>query len=395
MTTTTEPNNTSPKRVRINSPVRTTTPPSSAVPPSQVAQERIASALMSLNTLVHPIAKSWSDKVIKLHSKISRQTQTLEAMAKPEYIPRSARIGFELTGSQMVNRLPAFTALSTRAKDTVALFHQEAKKIVFEAATMELAALKKAKSTAMVHGVILFGQVYIWSTGGSEPKPNILLHYVSTVLVAMANHIATNVDPEAQKQIFESLTGFKLPLPALDTNEFRAEDLRLFTAFCKRLFIAPSLGFDETERLNKLSLAVNTFNTLQLTEEATSNTVLTMDAEASLQPAQLQSLITTSLNKELVTLRATVKRLEKAASTTNNSEMTEKNKGRGASGASLKKKKAPAMTSTTKKSKSKKGATDPSPATPDNASSAASPSNGNAVPKKKAQNKKGSGKKQK
>jgi hypothetical protein len=327
MSTSTDVNPSASKRSRVGTDTGTT---ASTSAPTKAAKDRITSSVVSLKHHTKEIAIFWANKILSLHIKLVRQQNTLTTLAKPEFIPRSARIGFELTGSALVTGQPDFTALVATTQQTILQFQDDLKKSIVAAATIELAALTRAKAIATFHGVVLFTQTILWSASGSQPTPEVLFRHSVFNMSEVLRPPLTSLTVEEYCDLFTTVTGYTIPPNILPfTNENFTSGQQPTALICRSLFVLPSIVFDTVTQENALSLVIQEFTSLHTTENATTATVAVMDSEASVQPAQLQTLISAAVKKETANFRATIKRLEKAAALPSSPPATTTQKKKG------------------------------------------------------------------
>lgn len=275
---------------------------------SSAARDRVASAIASLPLHTKQLAEFWCTKVNTSQTKVKRQTKTLSTLtATPEFIPRSARVSFELTGSRLVTGQAEFTALAAATTELVSTFQTELKAHIVAVANLELTALKKELATVVVTAVVTFATVYLLSTTGKPAIADDLCLYVTQALRTVVRlSVLTLTDPE-RAALFTELSGFTVP-PNMGTvaavDHTANAPLQQFLSHCKALFVDPSTAYDAAEEANALALAAHNFTTLTIGGTTTAAAAAALDDEPTITSAQMESLVNASVKKATATLRS-------------------------------------------------------------------------------------------
>ena len=239
--------------------------------PSAAAKDRVASALASLLPQTKQLAEFHCAKINTLHSKCVRQTKRLATLAIKDFVPRSARISFELTASQLTSGHPEFIKLATKAKQLIADFQVELKATIVAAAELELSALKKECASAVLKAVVAHATIFILMKTGAPAKESDLALYATHAFSDVVLKFTNELSADEVTLIYTTASGFAAPnftsakpltLPATVT-------LKEFLNQCKGLFVVPQEAFDAAEKTNALNLAAQ-----QLTNMAISTQVM-------------------------------------------------------------------------------------------------------------------------
>ena len=340
MSSATDLNNSGSKRVRLTKDA----PPAPSTAPSSAAADRVVSAIASLPSSTKQFAEHWCKKINTLHAKLQRQTKTLATLtANPNFIPRSARINFQLTGSQLATEHADFKAQVDATKELVAKFQLDLKEHIVAAAKVELGLSQKEKQTATTAAIIAFGKIYLLATPGSPVTPSLLSIYVHQIFTKsiFKNNLLPVTDPTIHS-LFTELSEFAT-FETVTQQDFEAltqsEGTRFntFKTHCYELFVAPCTAYDEAEHRNTVTQSVTNYAEFTIGNTTTAATAMAIDTEPTVPAAQLTSLINAAVKDALRKQQNN----PKAPKEKNNSKAAAKNEVRGATpSASLKKKKA-------------------------------------------------------
>jgi hypothetical protein len=342
MSSATDTNNPAPKRVRITTDEATTTP---SVTPSSAAHDRVVSAIVSLPDPIKQLAEHWCAKINTAHAKHQRQTKNLTKIsADPEFIPRSARVKFELTGSKLATGQDEFKALVTDAKKLVSDFQTGMKKVIVKAAEVECSLLNKERSDTIISAVVQFTEAFLLAKTGKPATPKDLIYLCTAAFGKVRPYLdALTCDTVSHQLIAETI---KEDPNLVFTDEapcflhVSPVPVTEFTNFCEQLFVAPLQAYDKTVKDLDVNATVKDLIELRIRGTATSTTAMALDDEPTMTSAQVESLIQASIKKQTEPLRSKIKELESKSSS------SAKNQPRGAKGRASLKKKSPPTTTT-------------------------------------------------
>jgi hypothetical protein len=301
--------------------------------PIESARKHISSIVASLALPTQQLANHWGVRIISLHSKIKQQEKTLLPFTNPDFIPRSARVAFQLGGSKQVTGLADYTALVTDTSTLVTDFQKAIRDKIVAVANLELSVSKEAKATAIVEAVVTYAHLFHLAECGLAPTTLEHYTYVLPVLAAARARAlgSTCLSDEAiQKLLLEQIGA--APNRSVESYTINS----IFAANCSELFYEPSKVFDSAIHTANCAAAARLFADRSLNDRVSIDTSIVLDAEPTVAPASLDSLIQQAVKKHTKALTSTIGRLEKSL-------QTAKNSGRGAAqtGASLKKKSPP------------------------------------------------------
>lgn len=331
-----------------------------------MARECVSLAVASLPESMKQWAEHWCAKINTAHAKWYRHTTTMTRLsADPEFIPRSARTNFTLTGSRLATEHEKFKALTTSLETFNAKIQKKWKRYIIEAAEVENSILEKEFATFLSQAIISFAQINLLAESGKQPPPDELNHLVNETFTKLTDTYTQSLSAEDDAALYTEVTGFPFTASSEDiendcttTRIFREQ----FITHCRKLFIDPIEAFIESEKANAVSATVTQFATGLITGNTTATTALALDDEPTVPAAQMESLINKSVKKSTEALRAQIRELKSLA----------KNSTRGApaTSASLKKKKSQEQETTeeapTKKKKKKTSAAAPKAAAANN-----------------------------
>ena len=128
--------------------------------PSVVARNHIEASARSLPTSVQNYIVTLSTKFHKLKQKERQQTNNLARFDDDDFIPRSARVAFELKGSESVMELDTFQTLATSTTEKVKKFQTDLKSAMKQTIQLEIAATKKSITNCFFQGVKELGALF-------------------------------------------------------------------------------------------------------------------------------------------------------------------------------------------------------------------------------------------
>ena len=302
--------NPAPKRARFSETDEISTKPSA---PSSAAKDRVTSALASLLLpQTKQLAEFHCAKINTLHAKVVRQQKTLTTLAIEDFIPRSARFGFELTASQLTARHPVFTTLATKAKERIAEFQIEMKEFIVSVAELELSNLKKEYAATILRAVVVYATAFILAKTGSPAKESKLAVYVTYAFSTVVLKYAKELNNDEMTSIYTTVSNFTAPKwddVHILTNPATTTLLE-FCNECRSLFVMPQEAFTKAEKANLITLALHKLTSTSINMQVSEETTAAMELEPSVAPAQLASLIDASVKKATTELRAKIAKLE-------------------------------------------------------------------------------------
>lgn len=141
MTTATDHHQQPPKRTRFEDPPATAAPSESAKPPKSLAESFIKASIASLHPQISTIVEKLGKEHILLLSKKEHLIQVHQRMIDNEdFIPRSARIQFDLKGSNRAVELAEYKQLAEETSLLVIEFTKTLKTKIRKAAALEISA---------------------------------------------------------------------------------------------------------------------------------------------------------------------------------------------------------------------------------------------------------------
>lgn len=329
------------KQVRFSSQGKT---------PSEITHDKVSLAVASLPESMKQWAEHWCAKINTAHAKWCRHKTTLTKLtANPEFIPRSARINFSVTGSRLANEHEEFKLLTAEVDKFTAKVQMKYKQYITKAAKLENSILEVEFATTLSHACITFTQLNLLAITGKQPPADDINYLVNLALADHIDRYIQRLDEEKFSALYTEITGFPFVLSNNDLQSvtpavklFRFQ----FLDRCRNLFIVPIEAFTEAETANSVSAIVTQFATGLINGSTTATTALALDDEPTVPSAQMESLINKAVKKSTDTLRAQIKDLKASA----------KNSTRGApaTSASLKKKKSQQQETTEEAPKKKK-----------------------------------------
>jgi hypothetical protein len=199
--------NPAPKRTRLSE--TQTEPTTTTTAPTAAAKAALISALASLTPLWKPLVEPVVAKLISIHAKIRQKEKTLLAFDNPLFIPRSARIGFTLTGSSQVRESPRFKELAAAADITVTNSQQELMG-TRNAQRRQLEMLKEDKAKAILSAIVDFAK-FEATCNAKDPTSDRILPYCLPGMNAELIHALHAIGPADVRQFLRNTINASFP----------------------------------------------------------------------------------------------------------------------------------------------------------------------------------------
>ncbi len=314
------------KRARVQFEKETETPGKKEDPPrpapSTMAFNIITAAVESHPAPIQRLSLSIFHKFSALKNKERQQLLTLSRLAEDTFLPRSARLAFELRASTKVMETPEFTTLTASMADLTLKWKTEAKKAVLTVAQLESKATRAEIVTCAATSALELAKLFLLQRDPTADLTHapFLVHYAfekcgdplfecmngidnaaTTVdcrgLLAKLRHIFNTDDstiPSAiQKVIFNTIIGD-------------------YTTLLKKLFVENWKSQTTAYKALASECAMDKELKTILDGSATQQAAMAIDVEPTVDPKILRDLIKTQIQSEtkksILSLTNSVKR---------------------------------------------------------------------------------------
>ena len=280
------------KRNRITISEPTTV---SLASPLTVARAQLRSGLPSLAQSTHTVVQHFFNSLIALWITFSQKKKALQLFENDSFIPTSARLSVELTGSAAIRDTPEFQALSLKTKESVSFFQQSAKQHMKDTLGLELKQLTTLGTTLLVEGVVKLIRLSRFAASGAFPNPEELLGQAfRTLRHPSCTHPLTQsidlVNSELEKQTGAELTDHLVDGATINNDLFMA---------IHSVLLKPLIKFTEAEKHNLLQAKIKKESELILKETITAATAMELEKEPSIDPVMLNELVSTMVARAL------------------------------------------------------------------------------------------------
>jgi hypothetical protein len=325
----------------------TATPKTTTSSPSEAALASLKASAASLATSTHQqFVLEYGSKLINFAAKVSRQEKILKAFDDPTHIARSARIAFKLNASTTVAETPEFATATVATNALVERFQLDLTTQIRTVATLELTQHRQNCARHLIKSVFSWAKISA-ILAASNDAANDIVYYPFVVAAVNKQPIRDIIstllpDDRSGLAMIISFTGPIVTGVVLHEND----QTREFAEIVNSVFGNCITTFSRVEKENNGIEAVRQFLQASTILDATAAAAMIVDAEPSVDPVILQSMIQKAVKKEL---KSTNKATTNSGSSDNKqiNNSTEKNGRRGATGASEKKKSGKTDGSTT------------------------------------------------
>ena len=263
--------------------------------PLTVARAQLRSGLPSLAQSTHTVVQHFFNSLIALWITFSQKKKALQLFENDSFIPTSARLSVELTGSAAIRDTPEFQALSLKTKESVSFFQQSVKQHMKDALGLELKQLTTLGTTLLVEGVVKLIRLSRFAASGAFPNPEELLGQAfRTLRHPSCTHPLTQsidlVNSELEKQTGAELTDQLVDGATINNDLFMA---------IHSVLLKPLIKFTEAEKHNILQAKIKKESELILKETITAATAMELEKEPSIDPVMLNELVSTMVARAL------------------------------------------------------------------------------------------------
>ena len=265
-----------------------------------------------------------------------QQQNTATKLADDDFLPRSARFGFELKGSESVMETESFQKLASTTAEKIKKLQDELKKAMQSTIQLEIAATQKEINNTFLQAVNELGSIFYLMSHPNSKTSDVPNHALARFLLdkqrgSLFKHLTITNESK-----FARYTEY-----AKDEISFKSGDTpqNLATPFAKvSTELQPLL---EDIFVNSWDTHMTELNTrtamskieVQLREFAVGNkteaTAMELDTEGAADPATVKNLIQNEVATQVKKIRTDIDKLGQRITRSNNQQPS-KNNSRGA-----------------------------------------------------------------
>ena len=307
-------------------------------PPSVAARNYVTASVRSLPDSVQKYIVALSTSYHKLKNKERQQNKNLARFDNEDFIPRSARIGFELKGSESVMETEQFKTLATSTTTEVQKLQATLRTNMSKALKLEIAHTEALILKTFFKGVKELGSIFYLlqhpNTTSDKVPTNALARYIlEKQRGSLFKYITIDDNNKFQKYLESAQDEVVYAAGATPNN--------CITPFAKvSETIQPVLediyvkswetlvhDIDNRAVINKIAQQIKEFEI----DRATQETAMQIDTEQALNHATISNLIQEEVSKNVKQLKKDISQLgQTIVRNLNSTQKNPKNKPRGA-----------------------------------------------------------------
>jgi hypothetical protein len=314
------------KRVRFDTAATDGSPSKS---PMSMATDHIDSHVASLQIQVATILSRLSKTHLLLHSKMLHKKSQLSKMEDPTFIPRSARVKFELKVSKLTEQSTELQPLRDACSALITETQTQLKAKIVAVTTLELTCLASEILKDLATAFFVATQATIIASESTTLAPHKMVstlmrrysesllkqigcnEFAFTTVYKNVHGLATMPAPYAETvQEVYNLVDHNMPRPRTPSDE------DTFASTLKRtlesLFIASLDIYVKQSKQNAIELALKKLSTEHFASRSTENAAMEVDMEPPATRVALQGLIDATVSRKTAHLVNEIKALKAA-----------------------------------------------------------------------------------
>jgi DNA-binding transcriptional MerR regulator len=276
--------------------------------PSHLAKESTVTTVTSLHESFQPNAENYVVKLLKLLAQEHRFIEKAKTLSNETFMPRSIRFQFKLLGSPSVVDSPNFTTLCGTASAAITDCQTKLKDVIIQRTNMELQSVRHRTIQLTVKGTAFLAKMFMESKklDISDLKCFYFFHYALNVPGFTRQLL--NID----KVLTDYYDQIDLLLPTRNSDNEPPEYTpahREFKNIIDKLFFNSRVEFSEAIAQQKLNTHLATAARLHSSEKATTDAVIALDDEPSVDAPTLRKLIETQVVERTSALTRDLKKV--------------------------------------------------------------------------------------
>jgi hypothetical protein len=307
--------------------------------PLALAEANIKSFVASLQSELASIIEKVAKEHLTLLSKLNNKKSILKKVEDNEdFIPRSARIEFRLTGSQRTELSAEFIALQEETSIMTQDYRKALRKQVIKLMKIEQSTFEDELREHLVTAIRLVAKSFLIA----EKKTDDVDFKTNTLMGFFLGTISTNcpMGTDTFNKLYKKIHCLEVYPPPSPPNtnplddqpDIVPPDITKLNNIVTSVFVTPWTIYKEQEESNTVAMALKRLSTGYFTDRETAVAVSTVDLEPAADKPELSALIRKethaehqALRKELHNLRQQITSLTKPTNVNPDTHHNQKN----------------------------------------------------------------------
>jgi hypothetical protein len=325
------------KRARVDdtatSAATTTTTTEDPNLPKTLAEAHINTTAASLHPQIAPIVTKLGKTHLLLLCKREQKQKAVQRLIDDEQlIPRSARFQFTLSAPKRTEASLEYTTLQEKAKAIVTQCGLDLKKVIIQAAKLEITTMDNEIKIDLVRSIRLITQAFLIVNNDNTNCDNKVHQLASLHIASLSKNAKMDINEfcDVYKNT-HSLETFPVRLPretieidhsdsmfatqiartTNETDQAQTNDLDIIKQTIESVLITAWAKYTEQQKKNKIALELKKLSASFFTEQATEQSVIEVDQEPAADKVELKALIRQEAKAETKSLEQKINDLTK------------------------------------------------------------------------------------
>ena len=171
------------KRLRFSDQVTDRESPRQQPPPAAVARQIVEDSVRSHPESVQKFIVNITTRYNKLKMKEQQQQNTATKLADEDFLPRSARFGFKLKGSESVMETEAFQKLASTTAEKIKTLQDNLKTAMQSMIKLEIEATQKEINKLFLQTINKLGSIFYLMSHPNSKTSNVPHHAITQFLL--------------------------------------------------------------------------------------------------------------------------------------------------------------------------------------------------------------------
>jgi hypothetical protein len=301
--------------------------------PKMLAEAHINTTAASLHPQIAPIVTKLGKTHLLLLCKREQKQKAVQRLIDDEQlIPRSARFQFSLSAPKRTEASLEYTSLQEKAKAIVTQCGLDLKKLIIQAAKLEIKTMDTEIKIDLVRAIRLITQAFLIVNNDSSNYDN-KVHQLASLHVALLSknakmdinefcdiykntHSLESFPVRVARETIEidhsdSMFTNQIARNTTATTEDTPSDLDTIKQTIESVFITAWDKYTEQQQKNKIALELKKLSASFFTEHATEQSVIEVDQEPAADKVELKALIRQEAKAETKSLEQKINELTK------------------------------------------------------------------------------------
>jgi hypothetical protein len=300
--------------------------------PKTLAEAHINITAASLHPQIAPIVTKLGKTHLLLLCKREQKQKAVQRLIDDEQlIPRSARFQFTLSAPKRTEASLEYTTLQEKAKAIVTQCGLDLKKVIIQAAKLEIITLDNDIKIDLVRSIRLITQAFLIVNNDSTNCDNKAHQLASLHIASLSKNAKMDINefcdvyknthslesfpvriPRETIEIDHSDSMFATQIARTTTETDQTNhDLDIIKQTIESVFITAWAKYTEQQKKNKIALELKKLSASFFTEQATEQSVIEVDQEPAADKIELKALIRQEAKAETKSLEQKINELTK------------------------------------------------------------------------------------